>query len=235
MKFDPKSLESFIYYHPLAIYEKGLTLWVQCVPADSGSRYPTVESSKCRFEGCPVPKNTIKKGEFRVCFDEWDWHPNAAKKDPFHNAGYVHLYCLEKFVDFPQLCKTGLVKGDNRKLRDGRNKMAITRDHQSMLQVVDDFIASSNSLPVQGRNPNWFQNSLTIALTKEHMKLQPRARQSVRESRNGASIDKHMNNPDEMVRLQGIMREPRSAKPTGRVAALPQNRKRKQPEPDTPS
>lgn len=189
----------------------GLTLWVQTSPSDSANRYPAPSSSNCRFENCPARKHTIKKGEFRVCLDEWTEHrsqyPNSI--DPFYNAGYVHLYCLEKLIDFPSLCKTGLVQGDNRSFGEGRNKMAITRDHASMLTIVNKYIAESTSMPAEGRADSWYlDKSLCVLLTKEHISKQHSTRQKVRETRNpdGATIDKHLGDLDLQMAMHAALK-----------------------------
>jgi hypothetical protein len=213
INFDAKEILDYLENHALHGIIKpgprtnsgsGLTLWVQNNPADAGIRYPTVLSSKCRFANCPVPNNTISKGEFRVAFDELDWHEQAQKFDPFHNAGYVHLYCLELNLDFPSLCKKYNVIGDRREFPLERNKMAITRDYSSMWDIVDNFIKSSR--PWNGVRPeNWYDESLCLLLTREHLAKQPKQRQGVREARNGNSIDRHLNNLHvKMERAQAI-------------------------------
>lgn len=126
-------LERGKYYYPgeiLAYLKQNpndLILWIQRLPADSARRYPNPTSSKCRFETCPMLHNTINQGHVRVCFDELSGaHPNH---DPMHNAGYVHLYCLEKFLDFPKICKDLDVRVENRKLPkeiDGKNRMLLS-------------------------------------------------------------------------------------------------------------
>jgi hypothetical protein len=205
-KLTPDELNEYLVYHPLhTIFSpqpdtknSGLTLWIQNIPADAGNRYPTTNSSKCRFANCPVPNNTIRKGEFRIALDEWACSLVHEKLDPYHNAGYVHLFCLEKYFDFPALCKKYNVLGDNREFAEGRNKMAIIRDYPSMLDIVTKYIANSKSW--EGEKPeDWYEHSLSLALTKEHLRRQPIKRQGVREKRDGNSIDRHLNNLDVMV------------------------------------
>ncbi len=188
----------------------GLKLWVQCVPADSGRRYPDKLSDKCRFADCPAPHRTIRKGDFRIAFDE---QPHGGRKtDPFHNAGYVHLYCMEKFLDFPQLCKSYNVLPDTREFREGKNKMAITRDHQSMAGIVKEFIDISSpwSQFRNGQRPKeYYCYTLCSALTDEHLSTQPPRVQSTRDERGGNSIDVHKNNLDIWVSNSKIQRENR--------------------------
>ncbi|PVH86966.1 hypothetical protein DL98DRAFT_288529 [Cadophora sp. DSE1049] len=180
------------------------TLWIQTVPADSGRRYPTKTSDKCRFINCPDPNHTIRKGDFRVAFDE---HPTNMQKDPFHNAAYTHLFCLEKFLDFPQICKTFDVRPDTRVLKEGKNKMAITRDHKSMEAIVLDFMENSIEWRYfEGgvRPVDYYEHTLCSMLTKEHLAKQSKHIQTVREQRGGNTIDIHQNNLDVYVANQQI-------------------------------
>ena len=114
-----EKLAQFIYQHPLHTTHKDkgrLTMWVQKVPGDSGRRYPSRFGAHCRFENCPTrafKNRTIAQGHFRVAFDE-QWKTHKGKRNPFHNAGYVHLYCLERFLDFKDICSRFKVKADHR-------------------------------------------------------------------------------------------------------------------------
>lgn len=118
-----------------------LKLWIQTAPADSGKRYKSTSSARCCFACCPRKERTIYKGEFRIALDKLlELNP---KHDPFVNAGYVHLFCLEKVFDFPSICKSFNVQPDIRTLPEGKNKMAITRDHASLNDICLEFIDSS--------------------------------------------------------------------------------------------
>jgi len=217
--FSTAQISEYISKHPLHNLggfhnpkKSGLTLWVQTVPADSGNRYPEKHSDKCRFAECPDPHRTIRKGEFRVAFDEQ--HSRRRCTDPFHNAGYVHLYCLEKFFDFPQICKNFNVRPDTRALREGKNKMAITRDHASMEDLVLEFIAASVPWARFGngqRPKDYYEYTLCSRLTAEHLARQPRHLQSIREKRGGNSIDIHKNNLDLCVANAKLLKENRAA------------------------
>lgn len=204
--FSREQLSDYLTYHPLHTFydpspstkHSGLSLWVQNTPADSRNRYPTNLSSKCRFADCPAPNRTIRNGQFRVAFDEQSIF--CEPLDPFHNAGYVHLFCLEKNFDFPRMCKRFNVQGDDRVFPEGRNKMAITRDHPPMFEIVNDFIKAS--VPWGGERPeNWYEHSLSLALTRYHLQHQSRLRQRIREARDGNSLDRHLNNLDVMAEI----------------------------------
>jgi hypothetical protein len=198
--FTVRQMQDYLAMHPLhgftAPKQSSLTIWIQVTPADSGRRYGTKNSDKCRFECCPDPLRTIRKGDFRVAFDEQ--FATRRGTDPFHCAGFVHLYCLEKFFDFPQMCKEFNVKPDTRKLREGKNKMAITRDHSSMGDIVLDFITESKPWRFFGedgmRPEQYYEYTLCYLLTVEHLAKQPKHLQKVREQRGGNTIDVHLNN-----------------------------------------
>jgi hypothetical protein len=90
----------------------GLTLWIGWTPTQVSHRYPSYMSNKCRFADCAVETRTIKSGQLRVAFDE---RMNVAGKyDPFHCAGYVHLFCLEKHFDMLKLMNDLDVRVDRR-------------------------------------------------------------------------------------------------------------------------
>lgn len=68
----------------------------------TGHRHPRgLESTRCRFARCPVD-GTIRPGQIRVSISEF-LDPDNQILDPYHNAFYVHLYCLEHFCNLPSL------------------------------------------------------------------------------------------------------------------------------------
>lgn len=79
-------------------------LRIQIQPAQYNHRYMRAgQSFKCRFKDCPDKRGTILKGQARVCISEFD-DEQGNWLNPFHNAGYVHLFCLEKQTNFIELC-----------------------------------------------------------------------------------------------------------------------------------
>ena len=227
-EFSREQMSDYLTYHPQHTFygsspstkNSGLNIWIQTTPADAGKRYPTNLSSKCRFADCPAPNRSIRNGQFRVTFDEQSVFGEAV--DPYHSAGYVHLFCLEKNFDFPRLCKRFNIQGDDRKFPEGRNKMAITRDHPAMLDIVNEFIQSS--VPWGGERPeDWYQYSLSLALTRHHIQHQSKLRQRVRYARDGNSIDRHLNNLDVMVELAKAIRERKTRR--DKRPRAPRNRK----------
>ncbi|KAI9810087.1 MAG: hypothetical protein M1827_006698 [Pycnora praestabilis] len=135
-KYDAAQMIQYLYNHPLHFDESTgmqdrkhskLRLWIQQVPSDSARRYATATSSRCRFEECFGPKNVCNVGHYRVAFDE-QGHDRSRNLDPFINAGYVHLYCLEKLMDLPTLVKDLNFRPENRILEDefqGKNAMSL--------------------------------------------------------------------------------------------------------------
>ena len=105
--------------------EGGLKLFIQRNPADSRSRCEPA-ASRCRFQECPAAHYLIGQGHTRVCFDELS--SRGQNLDPFHNAGYVHLYCIERFLDFPLICSRLNVRVEDRvfPLEPGKNRMLLS-------------------------------------------------------------------------------------------------------------
>jgi hypothetical protein len=107
--FGSNMLKEFILQHPKTKDCK-LTLYIQRSPADSMRRYPTKNGSACRFAECPMRKyglhGKITHGHYRVALDDLSYKYGAKElNDPMIVPGYVHLYCLERFTDFPALCQ----------------------------------------------------------------------------------------------------------------------------------
>ncbi|CAN8097608.1 unnamed protein product [Discula destructiva] len=108
IEFEPKlrftGLEFLEYLHcALQRPNRHPILRVQIQPAQYNHRYKRAgDSFKCRFASCPVKKGTILKGQARVCISEFE-DDHGDWLNPFHNAGYVHLDCLEKQVNFVEL------------------------------------------------------------------------------------------------------------------------------------
>jgi hypothetical protein len=184
IRLSKDQMEDFLFNHPLNRNCKSgkgsLILWVQSAPVDSYNRYPTQKSDKCRFSDCPARYNTIHKGFFRVAIDEQN--QSGLKINPYYCAGVVHLYCLEKFMDFSKLCREINIQPDNRSLPEPRNKMAITRDYQQLFGIVDDFVKKSRSQPTQdSQSQPWdYTKTLSHLLTEKCLELEPRVRQRMR-------------------------------------------------------
>ena len=217
----------------------GPTLWIQYTPADSKRRYHGADTDKCRIEHCPVQNNTMRKGEFRITFDEQDPFSNT---DPMHNAGYVHLYCFEKHFDLPEYSKAFNFRADSRRLDrepQGKNGMALSKEHQSLAKMVEDYIR--DEIPWHqrpgGRPENWFDFSLTRRLVLQHIKKTSKNQKKTREERDGVDISKHLGNLDVQVTMEAQRKaekaeEVRKAKEEGRGPIKKLSKKRKSDDED---
>ncbi|CAG8981251.1 hypothetical protein HYALB_00003849 [Hymenoscyphus albidus] len=212
----------------------GLTIWIQNPPADSSKRYPEKGSDKCRWAECPVKDHTIHKGFYRVAFDERSryWADRNVFLDPYHNAGYMHLFCFEKMVDFPSVSKLLNVRPDTRQFREGKNKMAITRDHKAMEAICNDFIRDSRSWPGGERSADsqdWYPATLCSALTEFQIAHYPNRVLNLFTARGGNNISIHRGNCD-VYAANEVVKERRPMKPRAPDAKKP-GRKRKVREP----
>jgi len=141
--FTAADIQHYLWRHPLheASHNRRsspLTLRIHRNPPASQDRYPANHGShRCRFHECPADNNTIDKGQFVVMFDELSAiHPNH---DPYLTAGYVHLYCLERFLDFPKICATLNVQTEKRRL-DKETKNMMRLDPKQVEAEADSFI-----------------------------------------------------------------------------------------------
>ncbi|MCJ1348245.1 hypothetical protein MMC31_006476 [Peltigera leucophlebia] len=157
--YSTEELERYLYRNPQhhvgETYNAklgGLTLWVQRTPQDSstlGYDHPPA-GLLCRFQDCEHSNNVIKAGDIRVAFDENSKYiPNL---DPKHNAGYVHLKCLEKKMSFPQLCIDLDIKPEDRvlPLEPAKKNPMIMRDRRELdhVQRIIDFCNKAGRAPL---------------------------------------------------------------------------------------
>lgn len=154
--YAPAQILHYLYRHPLQALSDGtkalkkgrLRLWIQRNPSDSKRRYPdALQSNRCRFKDCFATHNVINQGHLRLCFDEFGHLNNDNfRTDPFKNAGYVHLNCLERFLDFPQICHDLPVMLDDRDMPlepNGCNLMSLAPHFQNgskMWEVASNFL-----------------------------------------------------------------------------------------------
>lgn len=170
---------------PASKYERAgkPLILVQCVPADSGERYFNGKSDKCRFDCCPVAKGTIKMGQFRVAFDE----RADDSIDPFHVAGFAHLWCMERFLDFGEIVRNCNIQPDTRALREGVNRMAITgRGCSNNVDLIQDFVEKiRKGTPATGHEGTEWQYGKTLCsiLTENYLDNEAQTRTHTRERR----------------------------------------------------
>ncbi|KAK3332554.1 hypothetical protein B0T19DRAFT_415966 [Cercophora scortea] len=212
---------------------RNLTLWVQNTPAQVNDRYHhNTSSGKCRYDRCPDRQGTILKGFFRVAFDERSNETASGLFDPFHNAGYMHLYCFEKLYDLAFLYHYGhqrygfQVRPDVRHLNhESRNPMALTRDHHELLSVFNRWMAEQlprcNALlmqhgddplvgfhPVEGSVPE--EQRLWYQLTSEHLAREGEGRGRARAKRGvGTDIGTHKGNLERYFTLKNQQKRKR--------------------------
>jgi hypothetical protein len=233
--FTTSQISDYLAYHPIHgvlpngspdTKDSGLKLWVQYAGADSNARYPSPDkSNKCRFTNCPRASHAIQKGEPRICLDEQRF-PDFPT-NPFHNAGYVHLYCFEKEFDFPDLCKNFNIAPDARVFAKGdMNRCAITKDHPEMEKLVNNFICESKpweEFNAEGTRPaDWYPESLSSQVVEYHLAHQPKTAQTARDKRGGNSIDIYKGDLDLWLRLD-VVRKAKNAlnpKPKGQKRKL---------------
>jgi hypothetical protein len=96
-----------------------------------------------------------------------------------------------------------------------------------MLHVVNRFIETSEKVGDK-RSDDWYAHTLCYALTIHHLKHQPERRQSIREARDGNSVDRHLNNLDVLVERARVIREQKASQ--GKKSRAPRKRKVKEVE-----
>ncbi|TEA14219.1 hypothetical protein C8034_v003669 [Colletotrichum sidae] len=183
-----------------------LTLWVQNSPHGCVNRVQDGGTLKCRWNGCPSQNGTILKGFWRVCFDERP-ETSGATHNPFHNAGYMHLWCMDKCFDLIEIAQAFDMRPDTRHFeKEEKNPMAMTRDHDDLMMEYELWretqqkayeewrtLCETNKmlgLPTENRVVERDQK-LWFILTTKHLALETVVRQTMRDSRNGLSMDKH--------------------------------------------
>ena len=209
-----QEMYEYLYQRP---QDRPLTLWIQKVPSDSARRYPTQFSNHCRFQDCPGHRNTIAIGQYRVTFDE---HEGRRRHDPFHNAGYVHLYCLEKFFDFPSLCISHEVVTDTRELRhepNGVNKMTMGSVYEK--EASDNFIEICRATRQAPEGyPNYqtpnrpYEGTLLYLITMEKLRHEWARNQKQRAARGTkpSMISEHKNNLEVQTKERAVTRDVRN-------------------------
>lgn len=141
--FEAKQIEEFILHYPKSNGQAKLKLFIQKCPTDSARRYFSQSHSKCRFKECPAhlyQTGTILHGHYRIAFDE-KWNRDRTNADPFGAAGFIHLYCMERFLDFPKICRQAHVEVDVRSLvNEPKGKFAGTLYGQPECEIAKNFV-----------------------------------------------------------------------------------------------
>ncbi|OTB07969.1 hypothetical protein M426DRAFT_19519 [Hypoxylon sp. CI-4A] len=205
--FGPKPLEKGLFQLPKlnpgvseleGKVRQGLTLWIGWVAPQSNDRYPFgAQSQRCRFADCADPNRTIRSGFPRVIMDEW-MNVDGEAIDPFHNAGYAHLYCFEKHFDLVHLMLHCDVRMDDRDFKREDNLGKLSRLYPEIQNDVDDWWRKSydewkayENLG-EKRGHTKYENTLGYRLVKHTIEHASEGRARMREDRGGADIGKHM-------------------------------------------
>ena len=222
--FTVEELHHYLFKHPLHTdanglldsKNSGLRLWIQRNPSDSKRRYGQPASSRCRLTACCAEYNLIGQAQYRVTFDE---RHKDQDYDPMHNAGYVHLYCLEKFFDFPRICATLNVRAEDRTLRKepgGRNRMLFSSDEE--LELAQQFIEACEKNDVPHIYPRFddpnrrHEGSLVHMLAIKKVENESQRIRKARVERGArASFEKHLGNLEVETAERHKSRRPASA------------------------
>ena len=150
--FSAGEINRYLMHHPLHSghrnpKESQLKLRVHKTPAASAKRFPN--GLWCRFKDCPM--RTINQGQLLVMVDELSvQYPNH---DIFLNAAYFHLYCMERYCNFEEICANLNVSAKGREARweDGRkNRFCLGGEEES---VVEDWVEACRAH--HGRRKPW--------------------------------------------------------------------------------
>ena len=207
-EFVPRTVPS-TERHVSGKLRQGLTLWCGWPPSQTAYRYPRPGTSTCRFENCPHP--TIRQGQPRVILDE-RMNDQGLEIDPFHNAMYVHLYCLEKNFEIIEIMQHLDFRMDERvfKKEEGNFFKLSGRDGKTELDLTykrwwkrecNKYIKAHAQGGTRDRR-NFIDTSLTSALLLTKMKHESSARGRTRELRNGIDITKYWGDLEMLVQLQ---------------------------------
>ncbi|KAF3063597.1 hypothetical protein GL218_01680 [Daldinia childiae] len=176
---------------------QGLTLWIGWVAPQSNDRYPYgTQSQKCRFADCEDPQNTIRTGFPRIILDE-RMNDDGEVINPYHNAGYMHLYCFEQHFDLVDAMIHLDIRPDERNFKHEDNIFKLTRHFSDMRSIIDLWWFDEYPKFVEARSRGKrrdhrnYKNSLSYRLVLHALENSTDARLKLREERGGANMAKH--------------------------------------------
>ncbi|KAF2222704.1 hypothetical protein BDZ85DRAFT_319939 [Elsinoe ampelina] len=110
-RYSGSQINDFIYNRPPG---RTLTAWVRRSPQAVSGRTPHGGLPECMCAECPQIRlhfhrrepNPINRGEYLIAFDELDRFRGDLNIDPYAISGYIHFYCLERFVGLHKLIMT---------------------------------------------------------------------------------------------------------------------------------
>lgn len=213
-------LHNFLFAHPRP---QTLVLRIHRNAPDSRHRYPTTHSHRCRFTTCPMyPNNTINQGHIAVSISEEHGGEEGRERDPFLVAGWVHLWCAERFLDFVRVGRVLRVEADTREMpweRRGRNPFQLATPEEE--KCVRDFIKSCRSSAGGYGLPGYppfnipnrpHEGTLTHRLACIKLKREPSGVSKQRDLREkvagyrGSTLDVHMGDLEVERRVRGWTR-----------------------------
>ncbi|RYP56978.1 hypothetical protein DL769_009776 [Monosporascus sp. CRB-8-3] len=195
---------------------QGLTGWISWLPAQCTYRFP--HPPDCLFENCPMGR--IRVGVPIVVLDE---HKNdeGLEIDPFHNAGYVHLYCLERNFDLVKLLQDLDLRLDERRFKhEEANFFSLTKDVGAELiqayrrwwaREYPRYVAARAEGKSRARKP-YEDVSLGAALLKCKFYCESNARERNRAIRSGNDWTRHWGNLHLLQKLTEQKRNDRKQK-----------------------
>ena len=217
--YTPAEITRYLFCHPLHYghntRNSPLRMWIQRNPANSSNRYPSIYSHRCRFTRCPY--RTINQGHYCVAFEEQT--ASNADHDPFISAGYVHLWCLERFCDLPRICAELNISTENRSFPNepkGKNPMRLCTLAEE--QAIASFRESCRSGLLSSSYPRYDQKhrphegtlTHTLAITKADEEPASVSRQREKRFRRagykGSSLTTHQGNLEIEATLRGKTR-----------------------------
>ncbi len=183
---------------------------IQYTPGDCRDRYATtINGNKCRFAECSGDNHGISPGQVRVALDETT-HENH---DPYVVAGYLHLFCMEKYLDMTKIVEHCNIHPETRRLLDfeGRNPMAINKHSSLSLGIAQKYIndiRNNGKVPTGQNGSPWvYEDTLSWKLVREYMKVESKSKLGTRKKRAGNDIGVHFGDLDKMMELREQNRE----------------------------
>lgn len=198
--------------------DEHLILWIQNPPSQFNHRYPRgQESGFCRWEKCPVKHNSILKGHWRVALDE-KGDVLGETYDPFHNAGYLHLYCLEKMFDLIELfLDPGVdIRPDYRRMgKEERNPMALNKGSNKFTEEMAAWETEQTrkhlATPPNCRRRRTESDFLYRRLTILHLQVEAKKRGRAAITRGDLHLAKYLGDLTLYTKLKNEARKARAA------------------------
>ena len=168
------------------------------------------------------PNNTINQGHIGISISE---DVNDPHRDPFLVAGWVHLYCLERFTDFIRICRELNIEADARDLPwEARGKNPFQLSTPAEEKCVRSFIKACRL--AGGGGPRDYprfdmpdrphEGTLTHRLACVKLKREPSSVGKQRELREqaagyrGSTLDVHVGDLEVEARVRGWTRRHRN-------------------------